>query len=169
MQSDEVEEHGTASLPENIPSRRGYDFVGWTTDEDALNDVTADMSISAEYSPCQYAVTFDAMGRNEVSDVLTVIYDQPYGALPSAEHDDIQYVLSGWMDELSVVVTPSTVVRIDHDHTLTAVWHSVLDGIEDGDDRWHADDSDNDLSSYVDIDFDDLESLFEFFDGDDES
>lgn len=116
------------------PTRTGYTFDGWFTDDetfenpvDANTVVTGAMTLYAKWTAVSVTVTFDPNGGMNLGEsTKTVVYDQPYGELPTAQRNDLDanYAFTGWFTEMDggEEVTAETVVNAAEDHTLYAHW-----------------------------------------------
>jgi len=107
-----------------VPSRKGYSFDGWYRNGERVGEadvvnVATDTVLLAQWTPLQYAVSFDYAGGTEVSDGTTVTFDSAYESLPIPTR--IGYVFGGWKLG-GVTVNENTVVYIAEDHTLVADW-----------------------------------------------
>ena len=71
---------GDADAPDD-PEREGYEFTGWDTD---YTNVTADLTVQAEYDPLLFTVTWENWDGTE----LEVDSDVAYGATPSYDGDE---------------------------------------------------------------------------------
>ena len=121
---------GEYDIPSVVPSRTGYEFLGWTTEvngTDALSSIKNLVSVYQEAPVTLYAiwqakdftVTFDANGGTVTPESKKVTYDQAYGELPVPEREGHTFL--GW-SEGTTVYTAETVVQITADQTLTAQW-----------------------------------------------
>ncbi len=106
--------------------RSGYSFEGWQLgeqllDADTVVSAASNHTIVAQWTPCQYQVSFDADGgvlQNGQS-IKTVIYDDVYGELPEATR--VGYTFAGW-ELYGQKVLPGTMVSTASNHILTACW-----------------------------------------------
>lgn len=113
------------------PSRTGYSFDGWFTDNGTFANqvsvnttVTGDMTLYAKWTAGGVTVTFNTNGGvNLTENTKTVAYGQPYGALPTPERSG--YGFRGWWttaDDTGTQVTAETTVSTAEAHTLYAHW-----------------------------------------------
>ncbi|HIS39837.1 MAG TPA: InlB B-repeat-containing protein [Candidatus Aphodovivens avistercoris] len=115
-----------ASLPE--PARTGYTFAGWTTADGAAfttgTPVNADLTVTAQWTPKQYTVTFDAQGGTIAGGAAAAdaTYDAPLGTLPTPTRDG--YAFKGWFTQPQggEQVTADTVYRTAGPSTYYARW-----------------------------------------------
>jgi len=114
------------------PARDGYSFDGWTSDtittptKDAPipSGSTGDLEFTAHWTAKTYTVTFDANGGTVTPDSGSVIYDQPYGTLPTPSLSG--YDSQGWFTDKTAgtEITSDTTVKITDDQTLYVHWAS---------------------------------------------
>lgn len=124
-----VEEGGKVEKPE-APTKDGYTFDGWYTDEECTNKydfnmaVTADMTLYAGWTenaePIEYTVTFDSKGGSKVDSVKVEEggkVEEP--ETPTREH----YIFEGWFKDESMQTEFDFAKDIvDSDITLYAKW-----------------------------------------------
>ncbi len=112
---------------ENL-NRQGYEFFAWR-DMDTKNQVKTipanakgTKSIVVHWTANKCKVSFNANGGTVKPDTMTVIYDSPYGKLPTPTREG--YTFAGWFTEKDggTQVTKETVVKTVADHTLYAHW-----------------------------------------------
>ncbi|MBR1497450.1 MAG: InlB B-repeat-containing protein, partial [Oscillospiraceae bacterium] len=108
------------------PTREDYSFAGWAWSPDASKpdwqpggEYTSNASVTMyavwEASTGEYTVSFDCSGETR-----KVKLGQAYGELPSAEKAG--YTFQYWKDQKGSQITPETLVSIEGNHTLYAVW-----------------------------------------------
>lgn len=114
------------------PTRTGYGFDGWFTDDGTFaNQVDANtvvpeggMTLYAKWTQGSVTVTFNTNGGvNLTENIKTVAYGQAYGELPTPERSG--YGFLGWFtaaDDTGTQVTASTTVDTTEAHTLYAHW-----------------------------------------------
>lgn len=127
-------------LPSPGFTLKGYDFNGWNTRSDAKGEtITANSIVGSEikdhvlYGDWQgrkYTVTFDLNGGNingatQLSP-CTVTYGKMYGAMVIPNNPEKKLsTFQGWYlnpDGTGDEITYGTIVQIDHDHTLYAIY-----------------------------------------------
>lgn len=125
-------EEGTAigELPK--PSRPGYDFISWHTDESLSmsSKVYSDTvfhsttTLYAKWSKSVYTVTFDANGGSCSTASKKVTYTENYGDLPTPQRAG--YTFIGWYTAKTngTKVTSQNVVNIVNNITLYARWEN---------------------------------------------
>ncbi len=114
----------------------GYTFKGWYTTADGnttvgtmgesdneLNDIAANATVYAQYTPNEYTVTFDATTNGGTCGTASkrVTFDAAYGDLPEATKD--AKVFAGWYTTASgagIQVTAETIVSNAANHTIYA-------------------------------------------------
>lgn len=111
-------------LPE--PTKAGYDFAGWYTQETGGTQVTSpymptsDITLYAHWTAKTYTVTFNP-GNGTVSPTSkTVTYNETYGILPTPTRTGFDF--DGWKEPNGNTITETDKVNITGDITLTASW-----------------------------------------------
>lgn len=113
-----------------VAVKLGYTFNGW---KDPLTMITAmagsfetDKTMTAQYTPNQYTVTFNANGGSVSTASKTVIYDAAYGDLPEPTRSG--YTFLGWYTAATggTQVLPETKVTRAANITLYAQWKAIL-------------------------------------------
>lgn len=113
------------------PTRTGYDFDGWYTQETGVTKVTATTSVGtnppttlyAHWIAKKYTVTLDANGGTVSMASRTATYGSKYPALPAPTRTG--YTFDGWYTQKTdgTKVDDNTTVTTAADHTLYAHWH----------------------------------------------
>ncbi len=113
-----------------VPTRTGYIFGGWYTDNgtfakafDSRFMPKENVTLYAKWTAQQYTVSFHINGgTGETPQPITVTYDKPYGQLPKPERTG--YGFAGWFTqpEGGTQVTADTKVTLREDQTLYAQW-----------------------------------------------
>ena len=109
-------------------TRTGYSFTGWYTAKSGGSKVTKntivteteDHTLYARWKAKTYTVTLDPNGGSISTDSITVTYGKSYGELP--EPTWYGHIFICWFMEDGTVITASTKVTTDSDHTLYAEW-----------------------------------------------
>lgn len=115
-----------------VPSRDGYTFAGWFTQESGgmlinsstIVNITADQSLYAHWNPNQYKISFVSNFTTSYYDAY-VYYDGTYGnTLPIANRPGYKFL--GWYTEENggMKVTSDAVVKILNDSKLYARWEA---------------------------------------------
>ena len=122
--SQKVEDGKVASKPSD-PTKKGYSFIGWYSDEacnnvyDFATAVTSNITIYAKWSIESYTVSFDVKGGNETIDSQTVEYN---GTITKPSDPTKEgYTFGGWYLE-QTFDTQATTGAISSDTTLYAKW-----------------------------------------------
>ncbi len=110
------------------PTKTGYTFLGWFTDEVGGNKITAATPVNKEshiiwahWAASKYTVTLNTMGGTLSQTTAEVTYDSKYPTLPDPIREG--YTFIGWYDsEYGGLWTFNTFVEIPGDHTLYAHW-----------------------------------------------
>ena len=113
-------------LPAGPTPPNGYNFDGWFTARSGGTKITASSTVSASYTTLfahytakTLTVSFNSDGGTAVSN-RTVTYGSTYGTLTNPTKTN--YTFQGWYTSSGARVTPSTVVSVSANHTLTARW-----------------------------------------------
>ncbi|NLO46344.1 MAG: hypothetical protein GX107_07625 [Clostridiales bacterium] len=112
-----------ANLPN--PDRKGYDFAGWYNASNAIVKSTDTVSVAsnqtftAHWSAHSFNVSFSTGVDGLIFDSIGVIFDSPYGVLPSPSRTG--YSFGGWYND-GAKVTSESIVSTDGAHTLHAQW-----------------------------------------------
>ena len=108
-------------------SKTGYNFSGWsaTTGEVSDNKYTmpaSNATLTANYTPKTYTVTFNANGGSVTTSSKTVTYDSTYGELPTPIRTNYDFL--GWYteEENGTKVESTNTVKIENNQTLYAHW-----------------------------------------------
>ena len=103
------------------PTRDGYNFVGWYTNETQITSgkwtLLNDVTLTPRWEPRQNTITFDANGGTVSESTIKVYYDQLY-VLPIPTKTDSTFV--GWY--LNGVQISNGIWTGNYDLTLTARW-----------------------------------------------
>ncbi len=137
-------EGGTVSPPSKIvtynaaygtletPTRNGYTFAGWWTDDNGTGTQvtemttvtkTANHTIYAKWTANTYTVNYDAEGGTVSPSSKIVTFGSAYGALTSPTRNG--YAFAGWWtgdNGTGAKVSSSTIVGIAANHTIYAKW-----------------------------------------------
>ena len=111
----------------NVPVKTGYNFANWSATSGTVNgnDFTIgseNATITANYTPKTFSVTFNPNGGTTPTGSKTVTYDSTYGTLPTPTY--VGYEFLGWFTATSggTQVTSSTKVSLSGNQTLFAHW-----------------------------------------------
>lgn len=111
------------------PSRTGYAFAGWYSDQNCTkkwdfdsDTVPGAMTLYAGWTPAQYTVTFNANGGTVKPESKSVTYTEVYGELPTPTR--VGYAFAGWFTEADggERVTAETSFNRTENQTLYAHW-----------------------------------------------
>ncbi len=102
---------GGAAVAPPSPSRTGYTFTGW--DSSAYGTVTSDLTITAQYAPKTFTVTF-VDGQGNTLQTSTVNYGE--SVTPPSDPTRTGYTFTGWNSG------PSAWTKVTADATITATW-----------------------------------------------
>ena len=111
----------------NVPVKTGYNFANWSATSGTINGNNftignGNATITANYTPKNFSVTFNPNGGTTSTGSKTVTYDATYGTLPTPTY--VGYEFLGWFTTTSggTQVTSSTKVSITGNQTLFAHW-----------------------------------------------
>ena len=110
------------------PTKIGYTFQGWYSEEVGGNKITSATEMEQEahiiwahWTASKYTVTLNAMGGTVNQSTVEVTYDSKYPSLPDPVREG--YTFIGWYDsEYGGYWTFGTFVETPADHTLYARW-----------------------------------------------
>ena len=120
-----VPEGTAAAEPSPEPTRTGYTFGGWYTDQACTNQwsfatlVTANITLYAQWKA---TVTFDSQGGNPATTTQTVIDGQALAAFPATPPTLAGHIFDGWYREASCTNVWNLADAITQDTTLYAKW-----------------------------------------------
>lgn len=122
---------GTIKLPTETPTCENREFLGWYTsavggvqifDGDVYN-YSSNKTFYAHWSTTKIRVSFDANGGilTSISNI-DIGFGQPYGQLPTPKKTGYRFI--GWYTsaEGGTLITNSTIMNLETDHTLYAHW-----------------------------------------------
>ncbi len=112
--------HGSAAIAPTVTANAGWIFNGW---DKSFDNIISELTLTAQYAPIQYTVTYDAKGGAVSPTSKTVTFDSAYGTL--AVPTRTGYTFAGWwtgVNGTGTQVTAATVVSIASDHTICANW-----------------------------------------------
>ena len=124
----QVEYAQTVAAPEPAPTRAGYDFVKWTTDEAGQNDfnfdtlIDSDETLYAQWKIIDYTITYNVGdgATNAASNPQT--YNVEANDIVFAAPTKTGYVFSGWFDVNNKRVTGIAKGSRTGNLELTAQW-----------------------------------------------
>ena len=102
LKTQTVEEGSSATAPSN-PSRDGYNFTGWDT---SFNNITSNLTVTAQYSIKSYTVTFKDWDGS-VLKTQTVNHGSAVTAPNNPSRDG--YEFTGWDKDFSNITSDLTV------------------------------------------------------------
>lgn len=120
---------------DTIPTRDGYDFVGWYTsasggtlfESSTVVSVTSDQTLYAHWTPKKYKVTIDYQNGSAVN-VIEMNYDTVYSTSNFVVPTRTNYVSQGWFDAATGgnAIKPGTSkLVINKDHTIYLQWRGA--------------------------------------------
>lgn len=119
--------HGD-SIEIDEPQRAGYTFTGWYLDQELKHKwdpykqkVEQSMTLYASWKPNKINIIFDYDGGKGFLEHKEVIYNDSYGELPQPTKDGYQFL--GWMYS-NDFITSDTIVTVNGEHVLKALWQS---------------------------------------------
>ena len=121
------EEYG--ELP--VAVKEGYKFLGWFTDEEDGDQITAEDYVSildehtlyAHYAPNSYRVTFNPNGGTVSPKTKDYVYDKAFALMPKP--NKAGYTFTGWYTEAEegTLVTSTDINNVASARTLYAHWN----------------------------------------------
>ncbi|MCL2152817.1 MAG: InlB B-repeat-containing protein, partial [Oscillospiraceae bacterium] len=111
---------GAAIAP--IATRSGYTFIGW---DKTFDNVTSDITVTAQWSAISYTVTYKANGGTGVDVTSIVVYDQEYEVAGNSFTPPTGYNFGGWntvANGTGTAYAPGDKITIKDDVTLYAQW-----------------------------------------------
>ncbi len=141
-ESQEKVQNKKLTLTDSVPSREGYNFLGWATDSESIEAayqsgdsfyLNSDTTLYAvwEYTGVKYTLSFDANGGAGAPAEITV----PEGTkitIPADIPTRNSYTFKGWAplrDSQDAVYMPGAEISLDEDMRLYAVWEENDFGI----------------------------------------
>ena len=122
--------YGTTFEPLPVPTHDGHVFDGWYTEPDGGVKVRSTDRMAfvettylyAHWTPAVYTMSFDSQGGIVSPAGKTVVYDEPYGALPTPTRTG--YTFDAWYSAETggYKRTENAVVKTTEDITLYARW-----------------------------------------------
>ncbi|MBW3080171.1 InlB B-repeat-containing protein [Bifidobacterium saguinibicoloris] len=118
-------EYGKTVTKPADPTREGYTFAGWTTDEagktayDFATPVSGDLTLYAQWTVNEYTVSFDANGGSSV-DAQTVEYGKT--VTKPADPTREGYTFAGWTTDKDGKTAYDFATPVSGDLTLYAQW-----------------------------------------------
>lgn len=105
--SSQVVATGTAATAPSAPSRTGYSFTGWSL---AFDNVTADLTVTAQYTINTYTVIFDLNGGSRTGGgALTQTVDYGLAAMAPVFTGPAGTTFTGWSTSFDAVTADLTV------------------------------------------------------------
>lgn len=110
-----------------VPTKKGYNFTNWTTTSGTITDNifkmdSKDATITANFTPKVYTITFNPNGGTTPEASKQVLYDSTYGSLPIPTYTGYEFL--GWYTNSTDgnLITSDLVVNLENDQTLFAKW-----------------------------------------------
>jgi len=127
VDSQTVEAGDTAEEPEE-PTKEGYTFNGWYTDEDLTEEydfskvVASDMTLYAKWEEITYTVSFDSNGGSEV-DSETINYNE--SATKPEDPTKEGYIFKGWYIDSDLTTEYDFDTIVTENMILYAKWEEI--------------------------------------------
>ena len=124
----ETADYETAVTKPEDPTRRGYTFGGWYTDEACTNaydfsqPLTKDMTLHAKWTINTYTVTFDSLGGSPV-DVETADYET--AVTKPEDPTKTGYTFGGWYTDEACTKAYDFATPVTGDRILYAKWNEI--------------------------------------------
>lgn len=106
----ETVSHGSGATAPANPNRTGYSFTGWSPGD--FSNITADTTVTAQYSINSYTLTFDSAGGSAVASIT-----QTFGSAitPPANPSRTGHTFTGWSPSIPASMPAENL-------TVTAQW-----------------------------------------------
>jgi uncharacterized repeat protein (TIGR02543 family) len=119
--------HGEGAIPPEDPTRKGYTFTGW---DKAFDNITGDLTVTANFERNQYTVTFKDHDGTELKSE-TVVHGSGATAPPKPEREG--YAFKGW-DKAFATISADLLVtaryeRLTYQVTYTAGENGTITGL----------------------------------------
>ena len=104
LKTEEVEHGSGATAPVDEPEREGYTFTGWAP---AFDNVTGDLTVTAQYEVFKYTVTFE-----DWDGTVLKTQEVEYGESATAPADPVRagHIFTGWAPAFDNVTANLTVI-----------------------------------------------------------
>jgi uncharacterized repeat protein (TIGR02543 family) len=109
--------HGAAASAPAAPARTGYTFTGW---DKAFTNVTASLTVTAQYTINTYTVTFNPSGGSVTPATVAKTYNSALGTLPVPTRSG--YVFDGWYTAASGGTKIATTTKVTANVIYYAHW-----------------------------------------------
>jgi hypothetical protein len=108
--SSQTVSYGSAAMAPSSPTRTGYTFTGWDM---PFNNITADLTVTAQYTINQYALTYTTDGNGTISGTTpqTVNYGANGSAVTAVPNTGYHFVQ--WSDGVLTAARTDTNVQAD--------------------------------------------------------
>ena len=120
--------HGDVYPKLPMPTKNGYDFVGWKLDNGKLIEegqivkIIEDTVVKAQYAPKKSTITFDPAGSTINFDSLEVAYDATYPKLPELTAPKKGYNFISWRLSNGTDIKEGDRVLITENTNATAIY-----------------------------------------------
>ncbi len=95
LAAQQVDHGSAATAPASNPTRTGYTFTGWDVD---FSNVTSDLTVTAQYSPVSYSITYNLDGgTNHASNPTN--YTIETETITLADATKANHSFEGWFSE----------------------------------------------------------------------
>ncbi|MBR6071629.1 MAG: InlB B-repeat-containing protein [Acholeplasmatales bacterium] len=128
VSSQKIESGSTATKPTD-PTKKGYSFVGWfsddalTTEFDFSAVISSSTTIYAKWAIESYTVSFNVKGGNETIDDQTVEYNGTLTKPTDPTKDG--YTFGGWYTSTSYLTEFAFTSKVTRSFTLYAKWNEI--------------------------------------------
>lgn len=114
----------------SIPSKTGYNFMGWDKTSGEVYDNTfkmgaSDATLTPKWEAKKYIVTFNANGGSLSQSTKEVTYDQPYGDLANVTRTGYDFL--GWYTDPTggTKINSTDIYKLTNNQTLYAHWKII--------------------------------------------
>lgn len=124
---------GSKAKEPTEPSKLGYKFAGWFTDQTCLTPYNFDSvildetTIYAKWELTTFSVTFETFGGTDIPTQILVLGRK---IIPPADPQKIGYEFGGWYTDKLRLVPYNFSTKVETDFTLYALWHGEKYTIE---------------------------------------
>ena len=128
VSSQKIESGNTATKPSD-PTKKGYTFIGWYSDEalntlyDFASAVNNDITLYAKWAIDTFTVSFDVKGGSETIDDQTVEYNSTVTKPTDPTKDG--YTFGGWYTSSYYLTEYNFSSKVTKSITLYAKWNEI--------------------------------------------
>lgn len=126
--------NSTLTLTTDVPTKAGYDCVGWNTQANGLGvtyalggeySLNADITLYAVWDTAKYIITYDSNGGSGEPGYQSKLHGSSVTLKTSTVPTRTGYTFTGWLGSDGVTYTSDAVYSADSNLTLTAQWETI--------------------------------------------